>query len=201
MEPHDRPSNWTLVAYRTPASPSTARVSAWRGLHRLGALYLGPTVCLLPTRFAEPNVLETLAVRVRAGGGSFDVLPVTAFSPEAEASIRTRYSEARDTEYAEVVERAEALVAELAREAARGKYTFAEVEENEADLVRLRRWLRRVRRRDLFGASGRATAEAAVASADLELVRFIERAIAGEGAVSPAAVGPPGAGPSRHRTA
>lgn len=85
---------------------------------------------------------------------------------------------ARDAEYAEVVERAAALVEELSREAARGKLTFAEVEENEADLARLERWLRRVRARDLFGAPGRAAAEAAVQRAAARLEEFTAQAIA-----------------------
>jgi hypothetical protein len=174
-------SPWTLIAYRAPASPSTSRVSAWRSLHRLGAVYLGPSVCLLPTRLAEPRVLDDLATRVTSAGGSFDVLPITAFEPQAEAIAQARYNEARDAEYAEVVERAEAVGAELAREAAHDKYTFAEVEENEADLARLRRWLRRVVRRDLFGASARGAATAAIERAEAELATFIEQAMAREG--------------------
>ena len=30
-----------MVSYRAPAEPSSARVTAWRRLHRLGALYIG----------------------------------------------------------------------------------------------------------------------------------------------------------------
>ena len=149
-----------LVAYRTPAAPSTARVSAWRTLHRMGALYLGPTVCLLPARLADASLLEPLGRRVEAAGGAFEVLAIEAFDDAAEAAVRARCNEARDAEYAEIVERAQALVGRLEREGARGKFTFAEVEENEADLAKLRRWLGRVTARDLFGrrAAGRRRA-------------------------------------------
>lgn len=174
-------STWVLVAYRTPSAPSTARVAAWRGMHGLGGLFLGPTVCLLPAALADARQLEAVATRVRAAGGSFELLPVESFAEEAEASLRGRYNVARDAEYAEVVERADGLIEELEREGAREKFTFAEVEENEADLAKLQRWLRRVRARDLFGAGGRAAAVASVENAAARLESFTAEAIAREG--------------------
>jgi hypothetical protein len=41
-------------------------------------------------------------------------------------------------------------------------FTFAELEENEVDLVKLRNWFARIRQRDAFGASGRPQAEKAL---------------------------------------
>jgi hypothetical protein len=172
--------SWTLVTYQAPASPSTARVAAWRGLHGLGALYLGPSVCVLPSRLADPAALEPIASRVRAGGGTFQMMSVEAFGAESEVYLQQRCNEARAAEYAEIVERAQALVAELAREGAREKFTFAEVEENEADLVRLRQWFRRVAVRDLFGCAARADAEAAVHDAAERLAAFVDEAIGRE---------------------
>jgi len=84
-----------------------------------------------------------------------------------------QYNAARDAEYEELIERAEALVQELEREGARDKFTFAEVEENEADLAKLQRWARRVRWRDLFGAARREAAEAAVRAAQERLDSFV----------------------------
>jgi hypothetical protein len=49
------------------------------------------------------------------------------------------------------VERPRTLVDELEREGARDKFTFAEVEENEAGVANVRGWLRRVTARDLSG--------------------------------------------------
>jgi len=73
------------------------------------------------------------------------------------------------------VDRAQALVAELDREAERGKFNFAEVEENDADLAKLRRWLEAIAGRDRYDAGGRAGAEQAVAEADRALQVFTER--------------------------
>jgi DNA-binding transcriptional regulator PaaX len=39
---------WHLLIYRMPTEPASKRVSVWRDLHRLGALYLQQCVCVLP---------------------------------------------------------------------------------------------------------------------------------------------------------
>jgi hypothetical protein len=174
------PARWTIVAYRTPAEPSTARVSAWRALHRLGGLYLGPTVCLLPARLADRVQLERIRARVDAAGGTFDMLDVESFTPEAEAALRRRYNEARTAEYAEIVERADEIVEELEREGRRDKFTFAEVEENETGLTKIRQWLRQVAARDLFESDARQDAEAGLRRAEAKLAAFVEEAIARE---------------------
>ena len=180
-------SHWTLVAYRTPAEPSTARVTAWRALHRMGGLYLGPTVCLVPAPLADRDLLGRVRIRVEGSGGTFDVLDIAAFGADAEAELRERYNAARAAEYAEIVERADAIVGELEREGRQDKFTYAEVEENEAGLTKIRQWLRRVSARDLFGCDARAGAEAAIARADRRLTAFVDEAIAREAGSEPSA--------------
>jgi hypothetical protein len=171
----DESRAWLLIGYRAPTQPSTARVSTWRRLHRLGAVYVGASTCLLPAGAADDAALAALAAGVTEAGGSFDTYPIDAMSAAAHRALLARANADRDAEYAEVVERAEALIAELATESARGKFTFAEVEENEADLAKLRRWLAAVGARDRYGAAGRAAAEQAVARAARRLREFTER--------------------------
>jgi len=182
-ESHRR--SWVLAVYRAPKEPSTARVAAWRRLHRLGGLYIGPSVCLLPHGLTEQRVLDQIAHGVRSAGGVFDVLVIDSFAQEAQALLVNRFNSARDAEYAEVVERAQAMEAELEREGERGKFTFTEVEENEADLGKLQRWLETLGTRDLFGASGRGPAEQAARVAAGALQRFAERAARLEGETPP----------------
>ncbi len=164
-----------MIAYRAPKQPSTARVAAWRRLHRLGAVYVGPSTCLLPAEVTDDAALATMAEGLTGAGGSIDTFRIEAFSVEAHQALLARANADRDAEYAEVVERAGALVAELDTESARGKFTFAEVEENEADLAKLRRWLAAIRARDRYGAAGRAAAEHAVEKAAKWLHLFTER--------------------------
>ncbi len=70
------------------------------------------------------------------------------------------FAEARDAEYSEVMERCREFHAELKKEREAGKFTFAELEENEEDLAKLEAWVGKIRARDRFGgtalAGGRA---------------------------------------------
>jgi hypothetical protein len=169
------PVGWLLICYRTPTQPSTARVAAWRRLHRLGALYVGPSTCLLPADLADEPALATVAAGITGAGGGIDTYRIEAFTTEAHLAVLERLNAERDAEYTEVVERAQALLDELDRESRQGKFTFAEVEENEADLVKLRSWMEAIGRRDRYGAAGRTAAEQAVADADRALQVFTER--------------------------
>lgn len=171
---------WVLVFYRAPTEPSSARVTAWRRLHRLGALYVGPSACLIPARLQAEAQVAYVADDLRQAGGSLDAYVVESFAPAAEAQIEARYNQARDAEYAELIERSQGVIGELEAEGARGKFTFAEVEENEADIAKLRRWLRRIQYRDLFGAGKREAAQAAIEAAQAKLNTFVKIASARE---------------------
>ncbi|MEW1839130.1 Chromate resistance protein ChrB [Nonomuraea angiospora] len=54
-----------LLVYRVPSTTSRARVTVWRELKRMGALYVQQVVCVLPDR---PGVRERLdKIRARIG--------------------------------------------------------------------------------------------------------------------------------------
>jgi hypothetical protein len=79
-----------------------------------------------------------------------------------------------------VCERTPALLAEIATETARGRATYAEVEESEADLDRFRAWLAKIVARDYFDAPGRAAADAAVEDCTRALAQFEAAALSAE---------------------
>ena len=89
------------------------------------------------------------------------LLETASPSPEWERETVARFNAARDEEYAELVEGVERFEDEVARETRKGKFTFAELEDIEADWEKLGRWRERIEARDFFGASGRAEAERA----------------------------------------
>lgn len=54
-------------------------------------------------------------------------------------------------------------MAEIEKETAVQKFTFAELEENEQDLLKLTKWLRKIQRRDFFpNAASREAQEALI---------------------------------------
>jgi hypothetical protein len=171
--------SWLLVVVSTGGS-STLRVYAWRRLRSLGALYLQNSVCLLPRRPETERAVSRLAARLQSEGGSCRSLAMSFAEADEEREIVASFSAERSDEYAEIVSRAPAFLEEIAMERGRGRATYTEMEESEADLERLRKWLGRVRARDYFDAEGRAEAEAAVARCAEALARFEAEALAAE---------------------
>ena len=170
---------WLLVVVSTGGS-STLRVHAWRRLRSLGALYLQSSVCLLPQRPETTRAVARLLDRVQREGGEARALAISLADTEEERRIVAALSAERSDEYREICSRTPAFLEEIAMERRRGRATYTEIEESEADLQRLRTWLERVRARDYFGAEGRAEAEAAVERCGEALAVFELEALAAE---------------------
>nr|WP_166639476.1 Chromate resistance protein ChrB [Amycolatopsis sp. SID8362] len=169
-----------VISVSTAGAPDSLRVQVWRKLRSLGALYLQQSVCLLPARPPVVREIRRLADRVRHQGGTARVLPMAFTAPGEEDAVIAELNAARDTEYAEVLERLPSLRQELADEQARGNATYAEVEESEADLQRFRTWLDKIAARDYFDAPTGRTARDAVEQAATELAAFEEAALHAE---------------------
>lgn len=169
-----------LVSVSTAGAAGTLRVQVWRKLRSLGALYLQQSVCLLPAREDVVREMRRLADRVRHQGGSFRLLHVDISDAAERDQVMAEMNAARDEEYAEVLERLPEFLGELQRERARGRTTYAEVEECEADLERYRSWLAKIAARDYFGAPVGAAARTAVGQAAQELAAFEQAALSAE---------------------
>lgn len=177
----DTPSeSWLLVTVSAPGTAGSLRVLVWRKLRSLGALYLQSSVCLLPARLELIREVRQLVDRVHRDGGKARVLTVAVHDAGEERSLREELNAARDAEYAEVLERVPAFLNELAAERAKGRATYAEVEESEADLARFTSWLAKIDARDYFDAPGGAAARKAVARCARELAAFEAEAVAAE---------------------
>lgn len=174
---------WIVVAYRAPQQPSTARAAAWRLLKGAGGLYVQQSVCLLPDTPRTRETVDRVRAFIEAAEGAATLLEIEEMSDESEKLVRAQFNELRDAEYRELIERCEGFEAELRKEVGRGNLTFAEVEENDDDLVKLRAWSRKIRARDFFGARGAAAAEAAVDRCAARLEEFTDRVLRREGVV------------------
>ena len=67
--------------------------------------------------------------------------------------IEERFNSARNEEYGELLEQCENFFKEIDKEIARENFTFAEIEENEEELDKLKQWYMIIENRDTFGAS------------------------------------------------
>jgi hypothetical protein len=124
---------------------------------------------------------EALAGRIREFEGEVSLLETASPSPEWGQELVGRFNEARDAEYAEVVENVERFEDEVRRESRKGKFIFAELEDLESDWEKIGRWHERVRDRDFFGAQGASAAVAALERGRAALGTFAARVYTHEG--------------------
>ena len=150
-----------VVAVSTAGASDSLRVTVWRRLRGLGALYVQQSVCLLPDRPEVTRAVGRLAARLRAEGGSARVLHVQIRDAGEREQLIAEMRAAVQAEYGEVLQRLPTFFAELDSETARGNVTFAEVEESQADLTRFDAWLAKIANRDYFAAplGGKVRAE------------------------------------------
>lgn len=150
---------WTLAVIRVPANPSRHRVAIWRELRRIGAVSLGGGTWIVPAAPVFADGLATVAELVERAEGS--VLTLDAH-PRGEADIEAlaaEFNTARAAEWAEFISECEKFEAEIAKEHRIGKFTLAELDEEEHSLDRLRRWWRDLKARDIFAVAEGSDAE------------------------------------------
>ncbi len=173
--------DWLLITVSTPAGgTSTLRVYAWRNLRSLGAHYLQQSVCLLPATPKTTRAAARLVTRLRAEGGHGEMLRIRLTDSKHEAAVIDAIQRERADEYHELVESTRQFHEELALERRRGRTTYTELEESDADLARYQKWLAAIRARDYFDAAGGHEAAAAVASCEAALARFESEALSAE---------------------
>ena len=165
-------TTWLLISASTGNASASLRVTVWRRLRGLGALYLQQSVCLLPDLPPVAASVAELRERVLREGGAMRVLPIAVPDADVVAELVAELNTARDAEYDDLLERLPALHEELDIERRRGRATYEEVEENEIDLDRFRTWAAKIAARDYFGAPGGARVQAALEDAAAALRAF-----------------------------
>lgn len=146
----------------------------WRELRRRGAVALQTATWAMPTGDQFDEGLDKAVSLVRRSGGTVLVVDVDPASP-AVAELEALYNAERDAEWAEFADECDKALAELADEVTKEKFTLAELEEEEHNVDRLRRWYREMRAKDLYGAPGSTPAEVRLKEAVEALEDFAER--------------------------
>ena len=142
-----------MLIYQVPSQPSAARVSVWRELKRMGALYLQQSVCILPTTEPLLLALQKIAERITELEGNYHLLPLTNLPEEEEKKIIDGFVAQSNLQYDEIIENCEVnFTKEIEFETFRQNFTYAEVEEIRQELDKIRRWYERVIERDWFAA-------------------------------------------------
>ena len=169
---------WLVLIYRVPSEPSRLRSAVWRRLKSLGAIYLQNSAAALPASVGNERAMRKLRSQILDMEGTAALLSCRVLAGEQE--VRASFQAARNDEYEEIVDRCEDFLAQLKKEYAANHFTYAELEENEVDLVKLRNWFAKVRERDAFDADGRHAAEKALDGCEQSLEAYAARVYAEE---------------------
>jgi DNA-binding transcriptional regulator PaaX len=177
-DPPARPNGWLLLIYRIPSEPTRLRAAVWRRLKGLGAIYLQNSAAALPTGPAAERALRKLRREIVEMGGTAVLMSCGVLVGEAE--VLAAFQAARDDEYEEIIDKCQDFLAQLEKEYRAEHFTYAELEENEEDLVKLRNWLAKITDRDVFGAPKRAATVEALATCEHALEEYAARVYAEE---------------------
>jgi DNA-binding transcriptional regulator PaaX len=169
---------WLLLVYRVPSEPTRLRAAVWRRLKSLGAIYLQNSAAALPASVAAERALRKLRSEILDMSGTAVLLSCSVLAGEQD--VTAAFQAARDDEYEEIVDKCEDFLAQVRKEYVAEHFTYAELEENEVDLIKLRNWLAKVADRDVFGATGRQAAEQAIAGCEEALEDYAARVYAEE---------------------
>ena len=164
--------DWVVLIVRMPSEPSRHRVAVWRELRRVGAIQLGQGSWALPAVPAYEDIVTSVVGLVGRHEGEVLTLNAVAGDDVTADRIRALYDEARRAEWAEFAAECGKCLAELQREIVNEKFTLAELDEEEQNVDRLRRWCCELRLRDVFDSVSSEVTTAQLDACTAELDTF-----------------------------
>jgi hypothetical protein len=144
--------SWLLLTYKVPPEPSRGRIALWRKLKGMGAVYVQNGVCLLPKTDEHLRKLKILENDIAEMAGDALLLETVGLDQRQQDKVIGRFNDDRNEAYQEFIGRCGDFEAEIVKETAAKHFTYAELEENDEDLKKLRGWLEKIRKLDFYGA-------------------------------------------------
>lgn len=172
---------WLLFISQLPATPSSLRVNVWRRLRDAGSASLQNGVWILPRTAENTAFMERLLAYIKQNGAGGQTFLVEGLNQAVREDILKRFEADRDEEYEEFLEQCQGFISEIQKETEARKFTFAELEENEQNLQRLRKWMAKIQNRDFFKTRKSQEAITAFQSCHQALQTYIHRVYSREG--------------------
>jgi hypothetical protein len=170
---------WLVLVYRVPTEPTRLRAAVWRRIKGLGAIYLQNSVAALPRTVASERAMRVLRKEIIDMDGTAHLLGTDVLAGEAD--VVAAFNTVRNDEYEEIIDRCQDFLAQVDKEYVAEHFTYAELEENDEDLTKLKNWFEKVRTRDVLSASGRAETAAALERCEQVLEDYAARVYLEEG--------------------
>lgn len=137
---------WLFFSYTVPAKPSKARVHVWRQLKRLGAVTF-KSLWVLPHSKKRIQNLTTLIQDIESFHGEGLILEGKPLSVADEEGIMNAVLSANNEELSEIIHKCDDFLKEIDMEISRKNFIFAEVEENEEEFEKLKKWYKKIEKR------------------------------------------------------
>jgi len=166
---------WLLLTYKVPPEPASKRIALWRRLKGMGAVYLQNGVCLLPKTDDHVRRLKMLENEVAEMAGEAVLLETVALDRGQEEKVIGRFKADRDEAYREFIDKCDDFEKEIAKETAAEHFTYAELEENDVDLKKLKGWIEKIRKLDFYGATLAAEAAGRLKGCEALLDAYAQR--------------------------
>jgi CRISPR/Cas system-associated endoribonuclease Cas2 len=147
-----------MIIYRVPSTPSTSRVTVWKRIKELGAYLLQQSVYVLPNLPHVREALNQLKEQISRLGGESKVIEIASLGEEQEKEVIAGFNGNRQEEYEEVIKACNELLHEIEDESNTQDFHFADLEENEKHIQKVRELLENVVGRDYFGSPLQARA-------------------------------------------
>jgi hypothetical protein len=164
---------FTLLVYRMPAKPTTARVAVWRQLKKIGVIYLQQSVCVFPDNRELRTDIQSILERITSGKGEYHLLPLRTPNVAEKEKLIRQFQEQTSNHYQEIIENCEInFTKEIEFETFRKNFTYEEAEEIRAEFEKIVAWYERVLRRDWFGAPNQGQAKGWIGRCEVLLEEF-----------------------------
>jgi len=144
---------WLVLNYNLPTEPSRPRVAVWRKLKKLGAVNIQQSMWIMIYSDENYEILKKLSQDIEFDDGTSFLMECTFYDEKQEERIVLIYNEMRNDEYKEFISECKKYLKELEKEISIKKFTFAELEEEEEELQKLKSWHKKIENRDLFNSS------------------------------------------------
>lgn len=167
-------NEWIVINYTLPREPSRVRVSVWRKLKKIGAVNIQQSMWILPLTDENYNLLNKIKEDITENNGEAFIMK-SSVDESSRKIIIERFNAARDEEYEELLEQCDDFFKEIDKEIARENFTFAEIEENEEELNKLKKWYEKIAARDFFEASLREKSKTILSGCTEVLEEFCDK--------------------------
>lgn len=160
-----------VLSYSLPTKPSKARLHVWRQLKKIGAVNV-ESLWVVPHSKDKLVELQNLVKDIQGFNGTGMLLIGKPAEARDEERIKATLSESSNEEFTELAGVCDKFLAEIESEIAKENFIFAEVEENEEELEKIKKWYDKILKRSVYESPLRKTIVDKIKSCEIAFDRF-----------------------------